>query len=382
MKKELNRDFYRYVLPSMISMLLSGFYSMVDGIFVGNAVGSQALAAINLVYPVQACMNATAFGLGVGGAVLMSKYRGSEDYEEADRAAGTAITTLVVAGFALMGLFWLSLDWCISMLGGSGTIADYAHEYISIIIFCGIFPVLGNGITPLIRNQGKTVEATLFMSSGLITNIILDYLFVFRMGMGLAGAAIATVIAQAVVAAFNLSYLFRNNRNIFSLDSLKLSCQRLKTIIRIGVSPFGQTLIPSVIIIFTNWQCIRYGGDDALSVSLLRAQITTLFGLTGSLAQQAQPALIITACSFLMVGITRCISAYFYAVEKTNVSTLLVYIEPCLFFPIALWTLPLFWGLNGVWAAYPAAQLALAVLCIALYIRVEHRSHTAQLKTC
>ena len=102
MKKELNRDFYRYVLPSMISMLLSGFYSMVDGIFVGNAVGSQALAAINLVYPVQACMNATAFGLGVGGAVLMSKYRGSEDYEEADRAAGTAITTLVVAGFALM----------------------------------------------------------------------------------------------------------------------------------------------------------------------------------------------------------------------------------------------------------------------------------------
>lgn len=442
MKKELNRDFYRYVLPSMISMLLSGFYSMVDGIFVGNAVGSQALAAINLVYPVQACMNATAFGLGVGGAVLMSKYRGSEDYEEADRAAGTAITTLVVAGFALMGLFWLSRDWCISMLGGSGPIADYAHEYISIIIFCGIFPVLGNGITPLIRNQGKTVEATLFMSSGLITNIILDYLFVFRMGMGLAGAAIATVIAQAVVAAFNLSYLFRNNRNIFSLDSLKLSWQRLKTIIRIGVSPFGQTLIPSVIIIFTNWQCIRYGGDDALSVfsllsyvlasvqlllqgvgdgvqpllsfyygagqtqhirflfkkaisasiiislltavgvSLLRAQITTLFGLTGSLAQQAHPALIITACSFLMVGITRCISAYFYAVEKTNVSTLLVYIEPCLFFPIALWTLPLFWGLNGVWAAYPAAQLALAVLCVALYIRVEHRSHTAQLKTC
>lgn len=219
------------------------------------------------------------------------------------------------------------------------------------------------------------------MSSGLITNIILDYLFVFRMGMGLAGAAIATVIAQAVVAAFNLSYLFRNNRNIFSLDSLKLSGSA-KTIIRIGVSPFGQTLIPSVIIIFTNWQCIRYGGDDALSVfsllsyvlasvqlllqgvgdgvqpllsfyygagqtqhirflfkkaisasiiislltavgvSLLRAQITTLFGLTGSLAQQAQPALIITACSFLMVGITRCISAYFYAVEKTNVSTL------------------------------------------------------------
>ena len=70
MNKDLSKDFYRYVLPSMVSMLLSGFYSMVDGIFVGNAAGSQALAAINLVYPIQACMNATAFGLGVGGAVL------------------------------------------------------------------------------------------------------------------------------------------------------------------------------------------------------------------------------------------------------------------------------------------------------------------------
>ena len=74
MKHQLSRKFYRYVLPSMISMLLSGFYSMVDGVFVGNAVGSQALAAINLVYPVQACMNATAFGLGVGGAVLLAAF--------------------------------------------------------------------------------------------------------------------------------------------------------------------------------------------------------------------------------------------------------------------------------------------------------------------
>ena len=169
MKNKLNRDFYRYVLPSMVSMLLSGFYSMVDGVFVGNAVGSQALAAINLVYPVQACMNATAFGLGVGGAVLMSKNLGQENYEEADRAMGSTISVLLIAAAALMGIFWLTKDLCIQALGATGAIADYAHDYISIIILCGFLPVLGNGITPLIRNQGKTIEATLFMSSGLIT---------------------------------------------------------------------------------------------------------------------------------------------------------------------------------------------------------------------
>ena len=75
-----------------------------------------------------------------------------------------------------------------------------------------------------------------------------------------------------------------------------------------------------------------------------------------------------------MVGLTRCISAYFYAVEQTAVSSLLVYIEPCLLYPLALWLLPLMFGLSGVWAAYPTAQLALAVLCVALYLRIERRS--------
>ena len=279
---------------------------------------------------------------------------------------------------------------------------------------------MGNGVTPLIRNRGKTIEATLFMSSGLVTNILLDYVFVFRLRMGLAGAAIATVTAQMVVACLALFYLIKTNREVFTLHNLAISAARLKTILRIGISPFGQTLIPSVIIVLTNWQCIRYGGDDALAVfsllsyvlasvqlrfyygagqkehirflfkkaislsilislstavgvCLLCGQIVTLFGMSGPIAQQAMPALVITAFSFLMVGITRCISAYFYAVEQTRISSLLVYIEPCLFFPIALWTLPLFFQLDGVWAAYPVAQLALSVLCVLLYLRIEHR---------
>lgn len=434
MKQELSRKFYRYVLPSMVSMLLSGFYAMVDGVFVGNAVGSAALAAINLVYPIHACLNATAFGLGVGGAVLMSKHLGCDEQYEAQRAMGTTLSVLTLAGLVLMGLFWLSKDLLSGLLGATGEIARYADDYISVIILCGIFPVLGNGITPLIRNQGRTIQATLFMSSGLVTNIVLDYLLVYRLSMGLRGAAIATVIAQAVVALLTLFYLFVNNRSVFTLEGLRISGDSLKRIVRIAVSPFGQTLIPSVIIVLTNWQCIRYGGDDALAVfsllsyvlasvqlllqgvgdgiqpllsfsygagqreeirflfrkgilssilistltaigvSILRAPIVGLFGLSGEVAQQAQPALVITALSFLMVGLTRCISAYFYAVEQTAVSSLLVYIEPCLLYPLALWLLPLMFGLSGVWAAYPIAQLALAVLCVALYLRIERRS--------
>ena len=278
------------MLPSMVSMLLSGFYSMVDGIFVGNAAGSQALAAINLVYPIQACMNATAFGLGVGGAVLMSKHMGSEEYEQADRAMGTTLSLLTIAGLGLMGFFWLTKDSIIHLLGATGEIAQYANEYISIIILCGIFPVLGNGVTPLIRNRGKTIEATLFMSSGLVTNILLDYVFVFRLRMGLAGAAIATVTAQMVVACLALFYLIKTNREVFTLHNLAISAARLKTILRIGISPFGQTLIPSVIIVLTNWQCIRYGGDDAPAVfSLLSYVLASVQLLLQGVGDGVQP---------------------------------------------------------------------------------------------
>lgn len=124
MNKDLSKDFYRYVLPSMVSMLLSGFYSMVDGIFVGNAAGSQALAAINLVYPIQACMNATAFGLGVGGAVLMSKHMGSEEYDQADRAMGTTSPCSPSPVWDWMGFFWLTKDSIIHLLGATGEIAQ------------------------------------------------------------------------------------------------------------------------------------------------------------------------------------------------------------------------------------------------------------------
>ena len=149
-----------------------------------------------------------------------------------------------------------------------------------------------NGITPLIRNQGRTIQATLFMSSGLVTNIVLDYLLVYRLSMGLRGAAIATVIAQAVVALLTLFYLFANNRSVFTLEGLRISGDSLKRIIRIAVSPFGQTLIPSVIIVLTNWQCIRYGGDDALAVfSLLSYVLASVQLLLQGVGDGIQPLL-------------------------------------------------------------------------------------------
>lgn len=425
MKKDyIHKQFWKYVLPSMFAMLLSGFYAIVDGLFVGNAVGNTALAAINVAYPIQVVLNATAIGLGIGGAVLMSDRQGKKDNNGANHAMGSTLVLLLLAGILLPIILLVILPYILQMLGASGALYKEAHSYIIVVLLGGIFPVLGNGLNPLLRNHGKTYLATLIMSSGLVTNIILDYIFVFQKNMGLGGAALATIIAQGVVAILAIGYLWSQHLRNFQLRNFLPTLPLLKSILRIGLSPFGQTMAPSIVIIITNWMCIRYGGNDAvtiysvvsyvlasaqlllqgigdgvqpllsfyhgankeheihilykkafyltiatalilsLAVYIFQTPLTALFGISDSIFQQSQTAILITCISFPFLGITRLTSAVFYATNKTKNSTFLVYLEPCVLLPICLIALSSIFQLTGIWFAYPVAQIILCSMAL------------------
>lgn len=425
-KKILNQQFLKYVLPSMFAMLLSGFYSIVDGLFVGNSVGDTALAAINIAYPIQVILNATAIGLGIGGSVMMTTFLGKKENEKADHALGSTVLLLIVCGICLsVGLYGLSgvlLHW----LGASGVVYDQACEYIFVILTFGLLPVLGNGLNPLIRNYGKTIVATLCMSSGLVTNIILDYVFVYKFNMGLHGAALATVIAQGVVALSSILFLWFSFMKNLSWRSFLPNKDLVVCIVRIGVSPFGQTLIPCVITVLTNWMCIRYGGDSALTIysvvcyvlascqlllqgigdgiqpllsynygkndsvaiqylykrafflscgfslflcaltCAFASQLAILFGVSEALIEGTRMALVLTSLSYPFIGIVRLTSAVFYATGRTKNSTFLIYLEPCALIPVCLIGFSSLFGLMGVWVAYPACQIVLCVLSLVL----------------
>ena len=423
-RKMLNREFWKYVLPSMFAMLLSGFYSIVDGLFVGNSVGDTALAAINLAYPIQVILNATAIGIGIGGAVAMTYFKGQEKEEQADHAIGSTFLLLLILGIVLSIVLFFMAPNLLTMLGAQGAVYKDAYDYIFVILLGGLLPVLGNGLNPLIRNCGKTLTATLCMSSGLITNIVLDYVLVFRWNMGLTGAALATIIAQGVVALSGLVFLWYSTMRFLSWKHFLPTKDLIRRIIRVGVSPFGQTLVPCIITILTNWMCIKYGGDPALTIFsvvcyvLASAQLllqgigdgiqpllsynhgknrqdnihylhrkamimslvvsfvlsglaiyfandlTALFGLSSSLFAPARLALIITAISFPFIGIVRLTSAVFYATGKTKNSTFLIYLEPCVLVPLCLLVCSHLFGLIGVWFAYPAAQMILCGLAL------------------
>lgn len=426
MNRELKRKFWRYVLPSMFTMLLSGFYSIVDGLFVGNAIGNDALAAINIAYPIQVVINASALGIGIGGAVAMSSYRGKSLSEKEQQTVITTIGMLFLIGIFLSSILYISLPISLPFLGAEGAIYKGAFAYIQIILLGGLLPMLGNGLSPLLRNEGRTVVATACMSSGLITNILLDYIFVMKLGMGLSGAALATIIAQGVVAGSASLSLWITRFSSWNQSMLSISWPIVKQIICIGIAPFGQTLVPCIVIVLTNWMCLRYGGNDAVTVYsvvsyvLSSAQLllqgigdgvqpllsyhhgrketkinhqlyqkalfltlitsvllciscfifvdvlTALFGVSSAIYAETRTALLITALAFPFIGITRLTSAVFYAMEQNRNSTFLVYLEPCFLLPVCLLGFSSVFSLTGIWVAYPAAQICLCMCALLL----------------
>lgn len=425
-KKTINKQFYKYVIPSMITMLLSGFYSMVDGLFVSNAVNDSALAAINIAYPIQVILNASAIGIGIGGAVCYSYYSGQNKIKQMHKTIGITCFLLLLIGGILPFVLKYFVNDLLIFLGAQGNIYLGAYDYISVILAGGLLPVIGNGINPLLRNQGKTIYATISMSSGLITNIILDYILIYKMRLGLQGAALATITAQGIVALSGLIMLI-----YFKLRYLKLTDYLpnkiiIKKIFTIAISPFGQTLVPCIITIITNWICIKYGGDKALTIfsiicyilasaqlllqgigdgiqpllsyyhgskqtmlsnyiykkarrlsliiSLTMAaiifiyptQLMSIFNVNNDIYHDCYQALLITALSFPFIGNNRLICSLFYASEHSLLSSILVYLEPCLILPSCLIIFSKLFNLTGIWLAYPIGQIILSIIALIL----------------
>lgn len=437
-KKRINRQFMHYVIPSMIAMLFSGFYSIVDGLFVGNSIGNVGLAAINLVYPIQVVLNATATGVGIGGSVLVSIYRGEGKERDMEHSAMQTIILLLIFG-AILPVFFLGTKGIIlNFLGAEGAIYKGADDYITTILIGGMLPVLGNGLNPIVRNQGKPIVATQNMVAGLVTNIVLDYVFIYKMNLGMFGAALATITAQGVVATMNVIYVVKLNHKNFKMDYILPNIAKIKRIMKIAVSPFGQTIVPSIIIILTNWKCIEYGGDGAVAIysvisyvlacaqlliqgigdgvqplfsyyfgankekelhyvynkafflcsifsvflmvmtMVFSVQLAKYFNISPELMNETALALKTTAFAYAFFGVTRVTSAYFYATNHTKFSNLLIYIEPIVIAPAMLWIFTELFGLSGVWMAYPAIQVILS--SISLVLKSPNMEHKKELK--
>ncbi len=281
----------KFSVPAIVGMMVNALYNVVDRIFVGQGVGYLAIAGITVAFPFFFVMMAFGMLVGLGGAALISIRLGEGNKEEADTilANGTAMLVVISVVLTVVGLIFM--DPLLRLFGASEGILPYAKDYMGIIIWGSMFQYLSFGLNNYIRAEGNPKIAMLTMLIGAVLNIGLDPLFIFVFNMGIRGAALATILSQAVAASWVLYYFIRGKSLLkFPVHRFRLDPRIITKIAAIGSAPFMMQIAASVLVIIFNNSLLFYGGDMAISAmgiinSISMLILMPIFGLN----QGAQP---------------------------------------------------------------------------------------------
>ena len=266
---------FKFSLPAIVGMVVNALYNVVDRIFIGQGVGSEALAGITIGFPIMLVLMALGMLVGVGGAALVSIKLGEQKKNEAELILGNSVLLLIGVTLLVSVVGLIFLDSILVQFGASAEVLPYAREYLRIILAGAIFQAIGFGMNNFIRAEGNPNIAMKTMLIGAVVNIILDPLFIFVFGWGIRGAAYATIIAQAVSSIWVLAYFLRQKSLLrISLENMKLNIPIIKRIVAIGSAPCAMQIGSSVVIIIFNKQLSIYGGDIAISALGILHSIT------------------------------------------------------------------------------------------------------------
>ncbi len=251
-------------IPTLIAQVINLLYNIVDRIYIGHIpeVGATALTGVGLALPMIVIISAFSAFVGAGGAPLSAIALGGGDKEEAERILGNGFSLLALFSVALMILFFIVKRPVLYLIGASDATFPYADEYMTIYILGTFFVQVTLGMNPYITAQGCSRVAMISILIGAGLNIALDPLFIFALGMGIRGAALATVISQLVSAVWVLRFLTRGKCSMgIRRDKLRLSGRIVKKVMSLGIAPFIMQATESFISIVMNSGLQRYGGD-------------------------------------------------------------------------------------------------------------------------
>ena len=422
--------FFQYVIPSVFSFALSGVYAIVDGFFVGNSIGDLGLSAVNIAYPIVAVIQALGTGIGMGGAIYYSINKAEKKEARAREFTAGALWVLIISSILLTFSIFCFNNVLLRMLGANGQLLALGEEYIAIIALGAGLQVIGTGLIPFIRNHGSSFYAMISMIAGFVTNIILDYLFVWIFEQGVAGAAWATIIGQGVTMLVALIYLLHKKQFTLKIPFSKMGAVFV-SIIKIGIAPFGLAMTPNISLIIINRFSISYGGEQAIAtyaciaymiciiylilqgvgdgsqplisryygekdferlknvrklaygfsmilslvgcivMYLTREHLGILFGASSEVNIEIAKIIPIFLVSVPFVAINRITTASFYATEKSTFSYVLTFVEPVFMLILMLILPPLFGGQIMIWWSTVFARILSALLAIMLKWHVD-----------
>ena len=279
----------QYALPSIIAMLASSLYNIVDSIFIGHGVDALALSGLAVTFPL---MNiSTAFGamVGMGSATLISVKLGQKDYQIAEKILGNAVVMNIAMGVVFAVVSLLFLDPILYFFGASSASISYAREYMQIILLGNVFTHMYFGFNALLRAMGHPKMAMKATILTVILNTILDPLFIFDTinlgfvqfngaGWGIRGAAIATILSQCISLVWQVRVMSDKRELIhFKRGIYRLKSYIVKEVLTIGLSPCLMNLASCFVVIFINRGLAEYGGDYAVGAYGIVHKMTFIF---------------------------------------------------------------------------------------------------------
>ena len=417
----------RFAGPSIISMTTASTYNMVDAMWVGR-LGSNALAALVVAFPLMLLFMSIGIGTGIGASSLISRNLGMGNRDEANHVAGNSITISVIIGLLMAAICLPIIEQILRLLGSSDLIMPEAKSYLSIIIAFSVIESFLLVIGTIIRSGGSPIFPSVVYVIASVLNMIIDPVFIFGWGplpaMGISGAAVATVIARSIGALIFIVYLASGKSSYrFSPKCFLPSIKIIVEIYRIGFASIVRMSAASIVMALANRIAISFGEDKLAVLGVLNRIASFSFMPTIGLGQGMMPlvgynygagrndrvgevvtkagwlslvwgalcafiaiffsrwvmswfnsdpgfldagewAMRIFALSFFSIGLQGILSSFFQGIGRGIASLVLASSRQIIFLLPALLIFTRYFGLIGLWASFPTADLCAVVLTI------------------
>lgn len=291
LKDNLKKLYLRFLIPSLGSAMVMSIYTLTDAIVIGKGVGPDALAALSITTPLLCILMSMGILFGVGGSVQMSVYRGTGNYEKANRFFTLSFATLAVIVMFLWAGYGFGISGILRVMGANETLYPYAYDYMKYINMFLPVAVFSNYIAIFVRADGDPNRAMAGVMLGGVVNIVLDIVFVFPMQMGIGGAALASAIGMVIQVLTGITHFF-SRKNKLKFIRPKHVGTSIVQIIGNGIPSFFNEFANGFIVLLFNIQILKYCGEASLSVYSVISNCVILFNsLFTGVGQSIQPVI-------------------------------------------------------------------------------------------
>ena len=270
----------QYSIPAIIGMVVNALYNIVDRMFIGNIpnIGSLAITGVGITMPIMTIILAFGMLIGIGATANISLNLGKGNRPTAEKLLGNAFTLSIIVGLAIAIVGTICANPILNLFGASENTLFYAKEYLNIILLGCTFNILSFSLNSTVRADGNPKMSSFTMVIGCGTNIILDYVFIFILNLGVKGAALATIISQAITFFIILYYYTAGNSNLkLKVENFKLKKHLVTMTFAIGIAPFATQIANSLVQVIANNALKTYGSDLAIGAMTVISSLNIIF---------------------------------------------------------------------------------------------------------